>query len=78
MGRRKLQQSNTNLHKGLFANRREGVDRLVVSIKEFLNFNSKLCMKPTGLRLFFYFLKYVCCISPDFSDLPDMTDEYID
>ena len=27
---------------------------------------------------FFVFFKYFYCISSDFSDLPDMTDEYID
>ena len=28
--------------------------------------------------LFFSFLKYFYCIPSDFSDLPDMTDEYVD
>ena len=27
---------------------------------------------------FYFFVKYFNCISSDFSDLPDMTDEYID
>ena len=27
---------------------------------------------------FFFFFKYFYCVSSDFSDLPDMTDEYID
>ena len=27
---------------------------------------------------FFFFFKYFYCIPSDFSDLPDMTDEYID
>ena len=29
-------------------------------------------------RLFFFFFNIFYCISSDFSDLPDMTDEYID
>ena len=30
------------------------------------------------LFFLFVFFKYFYCISSDFSDLPDMTDEYID
>ena len=35
-------------------------------------------MSRMYVSVFFLFLKYFYCISSDFSDLPDMTDEYID
>ena len=38
-------------------------------------FSRKLVISAT---FFFLFFKYFYCISSDFSDLPDMTDEYID
>ena len=31
-----------------------------------------------NISFFSFFFKYLYCISSDFSDLPDMTDEYID
>ena len=35
-------------------------------------------INPVHTVFFLVFLKYFYCISSDFSDLPDMTDEYLD
>ena len=35
-------------------------------------------LQMSDCTYFFIFFKYFYCISSDFSDLPDMTDEYID
>ena len=59
-----------------------------LSVIESLNFNPvsigkikdivNSCLKGLRHLTFFFFFKYFYCISSDFSDLPDMTDEYID
>ena len=38
---------------------------------------TKTDISPIYIYIFFFFFKYFYCISSDFSDLPDMTGEYI-